>query len=130
MGTVASSRRTPDSTVQANCVAGSLLLGSGSGVVPGEGAGTADGSGASGVTTAGDDGAGSGEGEGAASGTDGEAGAMPGDAGVQPTVSSIRMTNTKRNFFIFNLLLRVNCLSCNSSTIVTHAQTMVELFIF
>lgn len=81
----------PESIVQTNCVVGSLLPGPGSGiaVVSGEGAGTGDCLGVTGgVITVGDDGAGSGEDEGTVSGTDGEAGAVPGDAGVQPAASN------------------------------------------
>jgi len=82
LGTVASSRRIPESAVQINCVAGSLLSGSGPGagvlpgtvVVSGEGGVTGDGSGAAGgVIWDGDDGAGAGE--------DGEAGAGTEGAG-------------------------------------------------
>lgn len=101
----------PGSTVQINCVAGSLLsgfgsgtdVGPGAGVVPGEGAGTGDCSGATGgVVTGGDTNSGSGEDEGTAVGVEGREGAEPDGAGVQPAASST--SNTKKPTITFILM--------------------------
>jgi hypothetical protein len=111
LGTLASSRRIPESTVQTNCVAMSLLSGFGTGVGVGLGVGVVareegvagDASGVGGgPITDGDARVGSGEGEGTASGTDGVAGAVPGDAGVQPAASN--NINNKGTAIAFILL--------------------------
>jgi len=95
LGTPASSRRIPESTVQINCVEMSLLSGSAPGagappgtvVVSGEGGVTDDGSGAAGgVIWDGDDGAGAGEDGEAGAGTEG-AGWGSSDGCTQPGAS-------------------------------------------
>ena len=81
LGTVASSRRVPGSTVQSNCIVVSLLsvgAGVGSDVNSGIGAGN---------------GAVSGDGDGTASGIGGEVGAGEDGTGVQPTARITSDTN-------------------------------------
>lgn len=71
-------------------------------MVPGEGAGTGDCPGAAGgVITLGGDGAGSGEDEDTTSGTDGEAGVVPGDEDAQPAASN----NSKPEIITMGLVM-------------------------
>ena len=95
LGTVASSRRVPGSTVQSNCIVVSLLsVGAGVGAIAGSGSrvGTGVGSDVDSGTGAGN-GAGSGDGDGTASGIGGEAGAGEDGTGVQPAAKITSDTN-------------------------------------
>jgi len=137
LGTLASSRRIPESTVQINCVAMSLLSGFGTGVGVGLGAGV--GAREEGVAgdacrvgdgpiTNGDCGVGSGESEGTAAGTDGVAGAVSGDAGVQP--AAINNASNRGTAIAFILLFPERLADPKRKYICQHVPHTDLIFVF